>query len=107
MNRPLPQRDRGHRISDPRRAPGPARALPGALRLVGGTAATASPIRMATVAPHVAHVGSNGPGLACRPRLPRLGHGGQGLGPEAEKARQDSAVAVEAAASQMNAGDSR
>ena len=42
MNRPLPRGDRGHRISDPRRAPGSGRAVPGARRLVGGTAAAAS-----------------------------------------------------------------
>ena len=55
MNRTLPPGDRGHRSPDPGRASGPPGSLPGALRLVGGTAAAASPIRnghrCATVGP--------------------------------------------------------
>src|SRR5450755_4897816 len=43
MNRALPPGDRGHRSSTPRRSSGSARALPGALRLVGGVANPAGP----------------------------------------------------------------
>jgi hypothetical protein len=41
MNRPLPPGNRGHRIQHPGWPSGPARIVPGAGRLVGGTAAAA------------------------------------------------------------------
>jgi len=57
VNRSLPRGDRGHRSPDPCWAPRFTRALPRAVRLVGGVKATASAIRnghcCATVGPRV------------------------------------------------------